>query len=72
MALRTVVSVIYLITLPFVLPVLALMAFYADPGSYTINAVGKILLVGYSLSYLLAVYISFRALVLWIAKISKS
>ena len=66
--LQWILTIIILLSLPFVGPILAIMAFYAESGSYTMNYIGRVLLGTYSLIYLISLYFVFRAAVLYIVR----
>jgi len=67
-AFQWILAVIILLSLPFVGPILVLIAFYAESGSNTMNYIGRFLLGAYSSIYLISLYFVFRTLVLYIVR----
>lgn len=66
--LQWVLAILLLLSLPFVGPILVLLAFYAESGSYTMNYIGRVLLSMYSVVYLISLYFIARAAILHIVR----
>lgn len=60
--LSVILSLLYLGTAPFVLPILAMVSFMADSGSHTMNIVGQFFLLGFIITYAIAMYVLAKAI----------
>ena len=54
-AMKALMALVALCLLGVTFPILSLVAFYASPNSYTINFIGKLMFIPYSIIILLAV-----------------